>query len=1575
MRHAHHGADVRTRRALRLSRAPLALGVLAALVGTTQTAEAQVGSANVPLPNVLLLLDTSGSFEHMIDGSNPEDAANNNATSTPPQYANCELAWKNNVAATPNRWGVELQALTGTVLNASNAPYYSCVTMDRAMGSPSLTAGGAGNGGLASVLNTATGAGNGLDYQYGLRDGLGKFYYPYDGGYYLPYHRPVGQSSGGRCVYSPNVLPGATSPAGVGLTGGAPSNTDCAGSACVATDFPNDAIGTFLYDSYPTWVNGSTALPSPLPTPNFGFSSNTTSCVFNQATDGIIDQASTLVRFGLMTYDNDPSGGIGVTSGMVPTAPYFTGQWSYFQNWSTTGTPASGAPAGCDAGTIFELGARNPAAPPWEGRLIGFPSPNADVLATATANAQIQTAIGALRPYGATPTAALMTDAAYYFWADPNGPSTDPYVTGSCRNQYIILLTDGSPNQDLRPSCQNGTCPYHFPEEIASMLATNSGDTGGVSATGKLPAPKGNVYTYVIGFAVSGDNVVNPDAGVPSGTLANCANLAASGALAATCSTTTTPTDTSLTASTTNESPCCVLQRIAVAGGTQQAYFADTPGDLDAALAAVLGSIEGQLGSRTIPVPSPAVVYNSSGAAVSSTFVSTFQGGACTTPPCVTGGPWTGDVQRQEYLCAGGGTAASSPLTPPAASDDFGADLASQGPSARNFLFFDAWGGASGAVMSTNALTIRPYLNTANTITDGSGTLPTTADGLDTFGSNGQSGTEVNNFRAGSITAILQELTSNTVGTACTASGCPALGLPAYACQDPALRTYADPATCAYLAVAFATGQSTVSTAGGLGGDPNAATNLVSQFVSGKDGNNQAPATGGTNRASHPLGAILDSTPAVVGPPAAQVRDDSYQAFSMALAPNATAMKTNPRNPMLYVATVDGLLHAFDTTAGLGAVTSATAKQVEAWAFVPPAVLPHLMSNYPGANNILLDGPPVVKDVVFSRTTGTAQKIPWTQEWHTMLVSGFGAGGRGYYALDVTDPRLPTAADKAATSFAAYPTYVTSASNATLTGPHFQWQITSANLAGVNATTFPSGIATTELFGKISGTPAIATVYADPTLPTGTGKPQEIGIAILPGGRDGEPYAPGTCARELTTGTTYQTSAATYSSMATAAGLTTTSAYNLTDSSFRPRYNVRQWSPNCRATASTNPTTNPALANVPGRSVTIVSVATGQVLAVFARAKPTLTTWDSTAWDIPTDAAGNPVVASKYLIPTPLDSPMTGTPVVYPSGVGVVAQAVYIGDADGTMWRFDISDPNPANWTGAIFADAYSPAVDPSGSSVDTAGANPSSPDWTALDSQAISVAPVLALDSTATLTMNFATGDQTAFTACYSVPGLAPSKQSGTTPHSCAAPLQPTVNYVYSVAEARTSSGLPTARVNWYSMWTTGERVTGPMAVFNNDLYFATYVPPTTSGTSQCTQGGPNLYGWDFAKPASCASGVSCGGIPDTTFGNASGIITTTNLVTNTSSAAASVLANTIIPGVSVVATQACTSTNSSAIDGLSGTQTNVTAATSGTYSLVANIGKGTALGATGNTNLVTQKVKAPTAPTIVDSWAGIAE
>ncbi len=96
---------------------------------------------------------------------------------------------------------------------------------------------------------------------------------------------------------------------------------------------------------------------------------------------------------------------------------------------------------------------------------------------------------------------------------------------------------------------------------------------------------------------------------------------------------------------------------------------------------------------------------------------------------------------------------------------------------------------------------------------------------------------------------------------------------------------------------------------------------------------------------------------------------------------------------MLYVGANDGMLHAFYATTNLLDVNHGR----EAWAVIPSAVLPNLYKladdNYKrDGHQFYVDGTPVAGDV----WNGTA--------WRTILVGGLNAGGKGYYALDVTNP-------------------------------------------------------------------------------------------------------------------------------------------------------------------------------------------------------------------------------------------------------------------------------------------------------------------------------------------------------------------------------------------------------------------------------------------------------------------------------------------------------------------------------------------------------------------------------------------
>ena len=138
----------------------------------------------------------------------------------------------------------------------------------------------------------------------------------------------------------------------------------------------------------------------------------------------------------------------------------------------------------------------------------------------------------------------------------------------------------------------------------------------------------------------------------------------------------------------------------------------------------------------------------------------------------------------------------------------------------------------------------------------------------------------------------------------------------------------------------------------------------------------------------HVLGDTINGQPTYVRAPFSLYGDAGYSAFKA-----ANALRT----PMLYVPANDGMLHAFYAGTSIADVQGGK----EAWAVIPSTILPNLWkladNNYKNNHAYFVDGTPAVSDM-FDVASGT---------WKTMLVAGLNDGGKGYYALDVTDPTSP----------------------------------------------------------------------------------------------------------------------------------------------------------------------------------------------------------------------------------------------------------------------------------------------------------------------------------------------------------------------------------------------------------------------------------------------------------------------------------------------------------------------------------------------------------------------------------------
>ncbi len=131
------------------------------------------------------------------------------------------------------------------------------------------------------------------------------------------------------------------------------------------------------------------------------------------------------------------------------------------------------------------------------------------------------------------------------------------------------------------------------------------------------------------------------------------------------------------------------------------------------------------------------------------------------------------------------------------------------------------------------------------------------------------------------------------------------------------------------------------------------------------------------------LGDLVNSAPVFVGPRKFKYTENGYDTWA---ASKSAASSTR----ILLVGGNDGMLHAFKDEDGS-----------EAWAYVPSLVMSDLYrladANYSSKHRYYVDGSVVVGDIYVDGA------------WKTIAVGGLNGGGRGYYALDVTDTLNPKA--------------------------------------------------------------------------------------------------------------------------------------------------------------------------------------------------------------------------------------------------------------------------------------------------------------------------------------------------------------------------------------------------------------------------------------------------------------------------------------------------------------------------------------------------------------------------------------
>lgn len=142
------------------------------------------------------------------------------------------------------------------------------------------------------------------------------------------------------------------------------------------------------------------------------------------------------------------------------------------------------------------------------------------------------------------------------------------------------------------------------------------------------------------------------------------------------------------------------------------------------------------------------------------------------------------------------------------------------------------------------------------------------------------------------------------------------------------------------------------------------------------------------------LGDIVHSSPVFVSKPILRWPDE-FPVNNPAVSYSTFKEANEDRTGVVYVGANDGMLHAFD---------GATGKEL--MAYIPSNLFStnareglHYLTENNYSHKYYNDLTPSISDIFIDSA------------WHTVMIAGQGAGGRGYSALDVTNPALYSAAN------------------------------------------------------------------------------------------------------------------------------------------------------------------------------------------------------------------------------------------------------------------------------------------------------------------------------------------------------------------------------------------------------------------------------------------------------------------------------------------------------------------------------------------------------------------------------------
>lgn len=176
--------------------------------------------------------------------------------------------------------------------------------------------------------------------------------------------------------------------------------------------------------------------------------------------------------------------------------------------------------------------------------------------------------------------------------------------------------------------------------------------------------------------------------------------------------------------------------------------------------------------------------------------------------------------------------------------------------------------------------------------------------------------------------------------------------------------------------------------------------NAILEYLRGDDSNEGTGSTDFRSRNGHRLGDIIHSGPIYVGAPSTPY-PDTIEGSDTAKRYSTFAANKASRPGRVYVGSNDGMLHGFDVSTGR-----------ETMAYIPSILFSaqsgeglHQLAEQNYVHDYFVDLSPTVADY-YDNSMGA---------WRTILIGGLRGGGKGLFALDITDPAGLTEANAANT--------------------------------------------------------------------------------------------------------------------------------------------------------------------------------------------------------------------------------------------------------------------------------------------------------------------------------------------------------------------------------------------------------------------------------------------------------------------------------------------------------------------------------------------------------------------------------